>query len=146
AEKKKSADNQESGKKAGMSEKETEKHEKKAEQAGEAVQQAAAEIKSRQKKEEKADAPVEVTTIVHERLSPALIGGEGKKGYDIFIVGLDETSKQSNEFGHGVTNLTKGFDGPLVISAVRSDLQQKPDGKLSILVPVNGTEPSRRAA
>ncbi|MFY9817021.1 MAG: universal stress protein, partial [Pseudolabrys sp.] len=44
------------------------------------------------------------------------------------------------------TNLAKGFDGPLAISAVRNDLQETPEGKLSILVPVNGTEPSRRAA
>jgi nucleotide-binding universal stress UspA family protein len=45
-----------------------------------------------------------------------------------------------------VTNLAKGFDGPLIVSAVRGDLQERPDGKLGILVPVNGTEPSRRGA
>ncbi|HEX3858628.1 MAG TPA: cation:proton antiporter, partial [Pseudolabrys sp.] len=40
--------------------------EKKAEQAGETVKDAAEETKSKQKKAEKVDAPVEVTTIVHE--------------------------------------------------------------------------------
>jgi nucleotide-binding universal stress UspA family protein len=87
-----------------------------------------------------------VTTIVHEQPSPALIAEEAEKGYDIFIIGLEKTSKKSHEFDHGVTNLAKGFDGPLVVSAVRDDLQERPDGKLSILVPVNGTEVARRGA
>jgi len=143
---KKSEDKKDNGKKSDKNGKKVEKEEKKAEQVGEAVQQAAAQIKSKQKKEEKSDSPVEITTIVHEQPSPALIAEEAEKGYGIFIIGLEETSKQGREFGKGVTNLAKGFDGPLVISAVRNDLLEKPDSKLSILVPVNGTEPSRRAA
>ena len=126
--------------------KKTQKEEEKAQGAGEAVQQAAAQIQSKQKKEEKVDNPVEVTTIVHEQPSPAAIAEEAEKGYDVFVIGLEKTSKPSAEFDNGVTNLAKGFDGPLIISAVRNDLQEKPDGKLSNLVPVNGTEPSRRAA
>ena len=145
AEQKKSEE-KDNGKKTGKSEKKTEKDEEKAEGAGEAVQQAAAQIKSKQKDEEKVDNPVEVTTIVPDQPSPATIAEEAKKGYDIFIIGLEETSKQSSDFGHGVTNLAKGFDGPLLISAVRDDLLKNPDGKFSILIPVNGTEPSRRAA
>jgi nucleotide-binding universal stress UspA family protein len=127
-------------------EKTIEKHEEKAEKAGDTVQQAAAQIKSKQKKEEKVDNPVEITTLVHEQPSPATIAEEAKKGYDAFIIGLEKTSKRSAEFDAGVANLAKGFDGPLIITAVRDDLQKKPNGKLSILVPVNGTEPSRRAA
>src|SRR6185369_9766481 len=128
------------------SEREAEKQEEKAEVAGEVVQQAAAQVKSKQKDEEKADAPVEVTTVVHEQPSPAAIAEEAEKGYDIFIIGLKKTSTPSSEFDKGVTNLAKGFDGPLIISAVRDDLEGKPEDRLSILVPVNGTEPSRRAA
>lgn len=127
-------------------EKTIEKHEEKAEKAGDTVQQAAAQIKSKQKKEEKVDNPVEITTLVHEQPSPATIAEEAKKGYDAFIIGLEKTSKRSAEFDAGVANLAKGFDGPLIITAVRDDLQKKPNGKLSIIVPVNGTEPSRRAA
>ncbi len=139
-------DKEKDRKKSNKSEKKSEKDEAKAEGAGEAVQQAAAQIKSKQKDEEKVGSPVEVTTIVHDQPSPAAIAEEAEKGYDIFFVGLEETSKQSEEFGPGVTNLARGFEGPLVISAVRNDLLKKPEGKLSILVPVNGTEPSRRAA
>jgi len=136
----------ENGKKNGNAKKKAEPEEEKAEEVGEAVQQAAAQTTSKQKKEEKVDAPVEVTTIVHEQPSPALIAEEAKKGYDVFIVGLGQTSKQNKEFDKGVTNLAKGFDGPLIISAVRDDLSKKPEGKFDILIPVNGTEPSRRAA
>jgi len=135
----------ENGKKNGKAKKKAEQEEEKA--VGEAaVQQAAAQTTSKQKKEERVDAQVEVTTIVHEQPSPALIAEEAKKGYDVFIVGLGQTSKQNKEFDKGVTNLAKGFDGPLIISAVRDDLSKKPEGKFDILIPVNGTEPSRRAA
>ena len=123
-----------------------EKAEGKAEKAGDTVQQAAAEIKGQQKSEEIIDAPVEVTTIVHEQPSPATIAEEAKKGYDAFIIGLETTSKRSADFDSGVANLAKGFGGPLIIAAARDNLQKKPDSKLSVLVPVNGTEPSRRAA
>jgi Kef-type K+ transport system membrane component KefB/nucleotide-binding universal stress UspA family protein len=136
---------QENGRKNGKGGKKAEKEEK-AGEVGEVVQQAAAQIKSKQKKEEKLDTPIEITTVVHEQPSPALIAEEAEKGYDIFIIGLEETSRKTNEFGNGATNLAKGFDGPLIVSAVRDDLQEKPDGKLSILVPVNGTEVSRRGA
>jgi Kef-type K+ transport system membrane component KefB/nucleotide-binding universal stress UspA family protein len=122
------------------------KDEKKAEKAGDTVKQAAEQIKSKQKEEEKVDTPVEVTTIVHEAPSPATIAEEAEKGYDLMIIGLEKTTHRGKDFHEGVTNLAKGFDGPLAITAVRGDLEEKPAGKLSILVPVNGTEPSRRAA
>ena len=124
----------------------TEKRIEKAEKAGDTVQQAAAEIKDKQKSEEKVDAPVEVTTIVHDQPSPATIAEEAKKGYDAFIIGLEATSKRSADFDSGVANLARGFDGPLIIAAARDDLEKKPNSEFSVLVPVNGTEPSRRAA
>jgi Kef-type K+ transport system membrane component KefB/nucleotide-binding universal stress UspA family protein len=134
------------GKKSARSKKRAALAEQKAEKVGEAVQEAAAQITSKQKKEEKVDVPVAVTTMVHEQPSPAVIAQEAKKGYDAFIIGLGPTSKQEKGFDSGVTNLAKGFDGPLIISAVRGDLWKNPQDKLSIVIPVNGTEPSRRAA
>src|SRR6476660_5413084 len=124
----------------------TEKRIEKADKAGDTVQQAAAEIKDKQKSEEKVDASVEVTTIMHEHPSPATIAEEAKKGYDAFIIGLEATSKRSADFDSGVANLARGFDGPLIIAAARDDLEKKPNSEFSVLVPVNGTKPSRRAA
>ena len=119
---------------------------KKAEKAGDTVKQAAELIKSKQKEEEKVDTPVAVTTIVHEAPGPDVIAAEADKGYDLMLIGVEKTSHRGKDFHESVTRLAKGFEGPLAISAVRGDLSEKPGGKLSILVPVNGTEPSRRAA
>ena len=142
----KRSNGREDSKKTNKVDEKTEKEEKKAEDAADAVQQVAAQIKDKQKKEDKVTDPVDVTTIVHEQPSPAVIAEEAEKGYDVFIIGIGQVSKQSHEFDPGVTNLAKGFDGPLIVSAMRGDLQEYPDGKLSILIPVNGTEPSRRGA
>jgi nucleotide-binding universal stress UspA family protein len=120
--------------------------EKKAEKAGDTVKSAAEQIKSKQKEEEKVDTPMEVTTIVHEAPGPDIIAREAEKGYDLMIIGLEKTTHRGKDFHESVTNLAKGFEGPLAITAVRGDLAEKPGGKLNILVPVNGTEPSRRAA
>jgi nucleotide-binding universal stress UspA family protein len=120
--------------------------EKKAEQAGETVKDAAEETKSKQKKAEKVDAPVEVTTIVHEAPGPDIIAEEAEKGYDLMIIGLEKTVSRGKDFHDSITTLSAGFKGPLAIADVRGDLVERPDGKLNILVPVNGTEPSRRAA
>src|SRR5262245_3043402 len=136
----------EDSKKADKTGEKAEMEEKKSKEVRDAVEQAAAQIKNRQKKDEKASSRVDVTTVVHEQPSPAVIAEEAEKGYDAFIIGLGQTSKPSHDFDPGVTNLAKGFDGPLIVSAVRRDLQENPDGKPSILIPVNGTEPSRRGA
>src|SRR5476649_2048883 len=126
-------------------EKPSKEQEKKAEKAGDTVKDSAELIKSKQKEEEKTDTPVEVTTIVHEAPGPDVIAQEAEKGYDLMIIGLEKTTHRK-DFHESVTNLAKGFEGPLAITSVRGDLAEKPAGKLSILVPVNGTEPSRRAA
>jgi nucleotide-binding universal stress UspA family protein len=83
---------------------------------------------------------------VHESPSARVIAEEAEKGYDLMIVGIEKTVARGNEFHENVGKLAAGFAGPLAIADTRGELQDKPDGKLSILVPVNGTEVSRRAA
>ena len=61
------------------------------------------------------------------------------------LIGLEKTVVRG-DFHESVTSLAQGFKGPLGISIVRGELADKPRGKLNILVPINGTEPSRRAA
>jgi Kef-type K+ transport system membrane component KefB/nucleotide-binding universal stress UspA family protein len=147
AEQKKSEEAKEGDKSSAKQDKAEKKRDKEdAEVAGETVKEAAEQIKSKQKEEEKVDSAVEVTTIVHEAPSAEVIAKEAKKGYDLMIIGLEKTSHRGKDFHEGVTRLATGFEGPLAITAARGDLEKKPDGKMSILVPVNGTEPSRRAA
>src|SRR5664280_1917285 len=142
----KKSENKDNDKKSAKEEKVDKVQEKKAEKAGDTVKQAAELIKSKQKDEEKVDTPVAVTTIVHEAPGPDVIAAEAEKGYDLMLIGVEKTAHRGKDFHESVTSLAKGFDGPLAITAVRGDLSKKPGGKLNILVPVNGTEPSRRAA
>jgi Kef-type K+ transport system membrane component KefB/nucleotide-binding universal stress UspA family protein len=142
----KKSEKEDSRKKTDKDEKLGKAQEKRAEKAGDTVKQAAELIKSKQKEEEKVDTPVEVTTIVHEAPGPEVIAAEAEKGYDLMLIGVAKTMQRSKDFHDSVQNLAKGFEGPLAITDVRGDLAEKPTGKLNILVPVNGTEPSRRAA
>jgi len=125
---------------------ETKIEEKKAEETKEVLEEAAAQIKKRQKKEEKVDTPVDVTTIVHEAPDPDFISEEAKKGYDLMLVGLAKASDEKREFHRSIADVSLGFEGPLAVAATRGELAKTPDGDLSILVPVNGTEQARRGA
>jgi len=116
------------------------------EEVEETVKDAAEQIKKRQKKDKKTDMPVEVTNIVHERPSPELVAEEAKKGYDLMVIGLEKPATRGKDFRENVTTLANAFDGPLAITDARGDLEKEPDGKMNILVPVNGTEPARRGA
>lgn len=127
-------------KKAGQAE------QKKAEKAGETVKQAAEQIKSKQTDAEKSDNHVNVTTIVHEAPGPDVIAEEAKKGYDLMTIGVAQTTNGGSEFHESVESLALGFSGPLAIADTRGELADRPNGRLSIIVPVNGTESSRRAA
>ncbi len=120
--------------------------ETKAESAAEQVKAAAEQIKAKQRGDEKSGGPVEVTTLVHDAPDPAAIAQEAEKGYDLLLIGLAKTCVAAGEFHDSVANLALGFDGPLAISATRGDLEANPDSKLSILVPVNGTQSARRGA
>ncbi len=117
-----------------------------AKRAGESVKHAAAQTKSQQKDEEKADAPVEVTTIVHQSPSAEAVAQEAKKGYDLLVIGLESTSGDGHDFHPDVTQIAQGFEGPLLITATRGHLDKMPNDDLSILVPVNGTVQARRGA
>ncbi len=96
--------------------------------------------------EEQSKLTIEVETLVHPPSTEA-VAGEAEKGYGAMIVGLDKMIARKNQFHDDVANLAAGFDGPLVIADGRDEHRKHPlHGTISILVPVNGTEVSRRAA
>jgi len=100
-----------------------------------------------QKPEEKSESKLDVTTMVGKGPKPEAVAEEAKKGYDLLIIGLDKTVARKNEFHDDITKLAAGFDGPLAVADARDVHRDEPlAGKLSILVPVNGTDVSRRAA
>ena len=124
-----------------------EAEQEKAKRAGRTVKVAAERTEQKKEPEEKTDAKIDVTTIVEPGPKPEAIAEEAKKGYGLMIVGLDKTVARRNEFHDDVTELAAGFDGPLAVADARELHREQPlRGALSILVPVNGTEMSRRAA
>jgi Kef-type K+ transport system membrane component KefB/nucleotide-binding universal stress UspA family protein len=77
------------------------------------------------------------------------IAEEARKGYDMLLVGLNNSLTQKGDFTARMNDIAGGFDGPLCLVVKGSGNT----GKLptlqadqTILVPVNGTEASRRAA
>ena len=119
----------------------------KAKTAGETVKEFAGHVERAQTEEEKTDTKLDVTTIVENSPEPKAVAAEAEKGYDLMIIGLEKTVARRNEFHDDVAGLAAGFEGPIAITDVRDKLLEHPlHGKLTMLVPVNGTEMSRRAA
>ncbi len=76
--------------------------------------------------------------------SAADVAEEAKRGYDLLIVGIRNTRNRRGGFSEEMSRLAKGFEGPLVIVDAGEETSRPKDG-CKILIPVNGTEASRRA-
>jgi Kef-type K+ transport system membrane component KefB/nucleotide-binding universal stress UspA family protein len=120
----------------------------KAKEAGETVKEVAKQAELANTSEEKTDIKLVVTTMVEKApTKQEAVAEEAKKGYDLMIIGMEKTAIRHDQFHDDVASLAVGFDGPIVVADAREEHVENPlHGKLSILVPVNGTEPSRRGA
>ena len=81
--------------------------------------------------------------------TPETIADEARKGYDLMLVGIDHALTPKGAYSQKLNELTSGFDGPLcLVFKPRGKGRNIPsiDDRSTILVPVNGTEVSRRAA
>jgi Kef-type K+ transport system membrane component KefB/nucleotide-binding universal stress UspA family protein len=120
--------------------------EKKPDSATVVVSGAAQQVQKSLKKDEKTDTAPDITTLVRETPTTELIAEEAEKGYDILIAGLEKMTIEDKEFHPDIVAIAKGFEGPLAVVTTRGALREEPDGKFSMLVPINGTGASRRAA
>jgi K+:H+ antiporter len=90
---------------------------------------------------------VEVIMRPQETISPEAVAGEARKGYDVLVVGVANTRDPKGGFSRDVSLITQGFDGPVaVIDAHTEESDRLAEHHGRILIPVNGTEVSRRAA
>jgi Kef-type K+ transport system membrane component KefB/nucleotide-binding universal stress UspA family protein len=113
--------------------------------AGEGVKAAAEESKQRQISEDEPGA-VDVTVRRLDASSEEAVAKEAKKGYDLLLVGVANAAT-NGAFHSDVTRIAAAFEGPLAITVGKgTHLRQPERSPLHILVPVNGTEVSRRAA
>ena len=123
----------------------------KAKEAGETVQavaQAARPVDETKKSEEQPEPKkLDITTKTENAPKQETIAKEAEKGYDLLVIGLGKTIIRKSEFHDGITEVAAGFEGPLAVADARDlHLKEPIEGRLNILVPVNGTELSRRAA
>jgi nucleotide-binding universal stress UspA family protein len=90
---------------------------------------------------------LDVTVLTNKTTEKEVVAEEAEKGYDMMVVGLQNTTLRGHKFNADVTQLAAGFEGLLTIVEARDGHIKNPaHAGLSILVPVNGTGPSRRAA
>jgi Kef-type K+ transport system membrane component KefB/nucleotide-binding universal stress UspA family protein len=119
----------------------------KAKDAGDMVKEVAERAEHAKTADEQSDSKLAVTTIVENAPDQKAVAAEAEKGYGIMIIGLDKMVVRKNQFHDDVTKLAAGFEGPLLVADAREEHRKHPlHGTVSILVPVNGTEVSRRAA
>jgi Kef-type K+ transport system membrane component KefB/nucleotide-binding universal stress UspA family protein len=90
---------------------------------------------------------IDVTTVRKPASGPESIAEEARKGYDLLVIGVADTRDPKGGFGRGVSLIAKNFEGALaVVAGPEGERERLFKERGKILVPVNGTEPSRRAA
>ncbi|MBV9079221.1 MAG: cation:proton antiporter, partial [Methylobacteriaceae bacterium] len=88
---------------------------------------------------------IEVTEQAGAAPLPEAVSSEAGKGYDLLVVGIEPTVGPGGGFNAAVSRVAETFEGPLAIVAARGEHVAHPEeGRLDILVPINGTEVSRR--
>lgn len=117
----------------------------KAKESGETVQTVAKRTEAVRGEETNA-VPIDVTTLVEKTPKQEAVAAEAEKGYGLMIVGLEKTVIKLNEFHDNIDKLAAGFEGPIAVADARDGVLKDPlHSRLNMLVPVNGTDVSRRA-
>jgi nucleotide-binding universal stress UspA family protein len=111
------------------------------------VVRAAAESARSQDEEDNAAPSVAITVREPDKPADEAVAAEAKKGYDLLFIGKKSMQTKSGAFPPDIARIVSAFDGPtaLVIGrdATLKEPQQYPN---HILVPIAGTDVSRRAA
>jgi len=83
-----------------------------------------------------------------ESLAPeAAVLQEARKGYDLLVIGIQQTMAAHGGFHEQIARMAAGFEGPLAVAVARgAHVPQPPAGRLNILAPVRGNKVSRRGA
>jgi nucleotide-binding universal stress UspA family protein len=89
---------------------------------------------------------VHVTARVPLDAPAEVVKDEARKGYDLMVIGLDDSVEEDGGFAPKISQLSAGFEGPLMVFANREAERPQLTARSRILVPVNGSSQSRRAA
>jgi nucleotide-binding universal stress UspA family protein len=75
------------------------------------------------------------------------VASEARKGYDLLMVGLEPARAAAGGFHSKIVEVARSFEGTVAVMVARGALSERPSrSRLNILVPVNGSNVSRRAA
>jgi Kef-type K+ transport system membrane component KefB/nucleotide-binding universal stress UspA family protein len=75
-----------------------------------------------------------------------VVKDEARKGYDLMLIGLDGSVEADGGFAPRITQLAGGFEGPLLVLSDAGKAPVQLTARSRILLPVNGSPQSRRAA
>jgi Kef-type K+ transport system membrane component KefB/nucleotide-binding universal stress UspA family protein len=90
--------------------------------------------------------PVDITMRSEERPFEEAVADEAKKGYDLLVVGVEPAAVEG-VFDDKVARIAAEFKGPFAVAEARGSHRRAEIGRaLDILVPVTGTDYSRRGA
>jgi nucleotide-binding universal stress UspA family protein len=96
-------------------------------------------------KDDKMEADVTVRDVDSHR--EEAVAREARKGYDLLFIGIERARAKTGGFHAEVARIASRFEGPQAIVAANGvHLLQPEVSRLRLLVPVNGTLVSRRAA
>jgi Kef-type K+ transport system membrane component KefB/nucleotide-binding universal stress UspA family protein len=96
--------------------------------------------------EEVRQGSVVVTTRRKKASAHEAVASEARKGYDLLAIGIANTRTPEGGLTEEVTHIADGFEGALaVVAASGAQIARALQRQSKILVPVNGTEVSRRA-
>ncbi|HTO40681.1 MAG TPA: cation:proton antiporter [Rhizomicrobium sp.] len=83
-------------------------------------------------------------TLLQTDAPQAAVSSEARKGYDLMFVGLANMVDAKGAFSAPLSQAIAGFDGPMGLVMAGSSVDAALRDNYRILVPVNGTETSRR--
>jgi Kef-type K+ transport system membrane component KefB/nucleotide-binding universal stress UspA family protein len=91
--------------------------------------------------------PTDITVRMSQQPTGEAVAREAEKGYDLLFVGIENARKKSGGFHEDLTRIASAFEGPLAVAIARNVHLKRPQAcPLNILVPITGTDVSRRAA
>ena len=112
--------------------------------AHQAISAAAADS---QKSEPGQHQKIDITIRKPEAQAAGTVAEEARKGYDLLFIGVEHTLGNSGRFHRDIVRIASEFDGPVAIVEAKGRHQERPEQSgLDVVVPVNGSEPARRAA
>lgn len=89
---------------------------------------------------------VDVTTRAPDAQPHEAVAREASKGYDLLVMGIDNFAVADGAIHADTSAIAAEFAGPLAIAVARGESPPPAKQRPRLLLPVNGTESSRRAA